>query len=255
MWIPADLRFVRGDCVLRTEVTVVDPSWHYEDVEDFDDLPPRRRKALRIMLVAGVVVLGLTVVAVLAAFATSGSSPTVSAAGSTASPAQPAPVLGLPSTEAPMSPPAGSSPTPQTSTTTKAPPANGRSMPMEEAVVRLVNEARSKAGCQPLAVDARLATAARAHSMDMAVHNYFSHTTPQGVTVGTRVTNSGYRWSLVGENIAEGQRDANAVMRAWLNSPGHRANILNCRFRNIGVGLAFGARHTPVWTQDFGTQM
>jgi uncharacterized protein YkwD len=232
---------------------VVDPSWRFDDVEEPQDLPPRRRKALGLLIVAGVVVLGLTVVAALAAFASHGSSPTVSAAGASASPVPPA-VIGLPSdVDSPA--PTESAPAPRTSTTTKPPPqSNGQSM-AESAVVALVNEARARAGCRALTVDMRLANAARGHSADMAAHNYFAHTTPQGVTVGTRVTDAGYRWSLVGENIAAGQRDAAAVMRAWLNSPGHRANILNCRFRNIGVGLSFGARHAPIWTQDFGTPL
>jgi uncharacterized protein YkwD len=124
----------------------------------------------------------------------------------------------------------------------------------EAAVLTLVNQERAKAGCAPLSVDARLATAARAHSADMANRNYFAHDTPEGVNVGTRVTNAGYRWSAVGENIAKGQPDAAAVMQAWMNSPGHRANILNCRFTNIGIGLAYQGR-TPLWTQDFGTPL
>ncbi|MGC9665524.1 CAP domain-containing protein [Planosporangium sp. 12N6] len=124
----------------------------------------------------------------------------------------------------------------------------------EAAVVMLVNQERAKAGCDPLSVDSRLATAARDHSADMAARDYFAHDTPEGVSVGTRVTNAGYRWSAVGENIAKGQSDATSVMQAWMNSPGHRANILNCRYTNIGVGLAYQGR-TPLWTQDFGTPL
>jgi uncharacterized protein YkwD len=57
----------------------------------------------------------------------------------------------------------------------------------------------------------------------------------------------------VAENIARGQRDPAAVMSSWMNSDGHRRNILNCRLRHIGVGLAYGSNNSPHWTQDFGT--
>jgi uncharacterized protein YkwD len=124
----------------------------------------------------------------------------------------------------------------------------------EAAVLTLVNQERTKAGCAALSVDARLTAAARDHSAEMAGRGYFAHDTPDGVSVGTRVTNAGYRWSAVGENIAKGQQDAAAVMQAWMNSPGHRANILNCRFTNIGIGLA-RQDQTPLWTQDFGTPL
>jgi uncharacterized protein YkwD len=123
----------------------------------------------------------------------------------------------------------------------------------EAAVLNLVNQERGKAGCNALTADSRLAKAARAHSGDMAARNYFDHSTPEGVTSDTRVTNAGYRWSAVGENIAFGQKDPASVMAAWMNSAGHRANILNCNYRNLGVGLAYNPSRTPYWTQDFGT--
>jgi uncharacterized protein YkwD len=122
-------------------------------------------------------------------------------------------------------------------------------------VLVLVNQERTKAGCQPLAADSRLATAARLHSRDMANRGYFDHTTPDGVTFDKRITNAGYRWSSVGENIAKGQKDAASVMRSWMDSPGHRANILNCTFKDIGIGLAYDSRRAPLWTQDFGTPL
>jgi uncharacterized protein YkwD len=125
----------------------------------------------------------------------------------------------------------------------------------EAAVLALVNQARAKSGCPALAAESHLAYAARQHSADMAARGYFSHDTPEGVDPGTRITQAGYRWSAWGENIAAGQPDADAVMRAWMSSPGHRANILNCGFRHIGIGLAYstGRSPTPYWTQDFGT--
>jgi uncharacterized protein YkwD len=123
----------------------------------------------------------------------------------------------------------------------------------EAQVLTLVNQERAKAGCAALTRDSKLASAARAHSADMAAKGYFDHTTPSGVTAAQRITNAGYRWSSMGENIAEGQRTPAEVMQAWMNSSGHRANILNCGFRNIGVGLAYNSSHTPFWTQDFAT--
>lgn len=123
----------------------------------------------------------------------------------------------------------------------------------EDQVLTLVNQERAKAGCASLTRDSRLAGAAHAHSADMAANGYFDHTTPAGVTAAQRITNAGYSWSSMGENIAEGQATPASVMQAWMNSSGHRANILNCGFRNIGVGLAYDARRTPFWTQDFAT--
>jgi uncharacterized protein YkwD len=122
----------------------------------------------------------------------------------------------------------------------------------EDAVLTLVNQERA-GKCDALTIDSRLATAARKHSADMAARNFFSHDTPEGVSVATRVTNAGYKWSSVGENIAMGQQTAASVMESWMNSPGHRANILNCGYKHIGIGLAYRGK-TPYWTQDFGSQ-
>jgi uncharacterized protein YkwD len=119
-------------------------------------------------------------------------------------------------------------------------------------VLRLVNSERAKAGCGALTNDSRLASAAQKHSADMASNNYFSHTSQNGDEMADRIDASGYKWRSIGENIAKGQATPAAVMQAWMNSSGHRANILNCGFRNIGVGLAYDGR-SPVWTQDFGT--
>jgi uncharacterized protein YkwD len=115
-------------------------------------------------------------------------------------------------------------------------------------VVELVNTARAGAGCAALRVDARLTVAAQGHSDDMAARGFFSHDTPEGRTFGDRVKAAGYP-SPGGENIAKGQRSAQSVMDAWMASGGHRANILNCSFTAIGVGLNTGAW---TWTQDFG---
>jgi uncharacterized protein YkwD len=89
----------------------------------------------------------------------------------------------------------------------------------------------------------------------MAARGYFSHTTPDGVEFSTRITNAGYRWSGAGENIAKGQRTAADVMNSWMNSAGHKANILNCGFKNIGVGVAADTQGSLVWTQNFASPL
>ncbi|MEU1128224.1 CAP domain-containing protein, partial [Streptomyces sp. NPDC005899] len=124
----------------------------------------------------------------------------------------------------------------------------------EEEVVRLVNAERAKAGCEPVSTNGLLADAASRHSADMADRDYFSHTSPDGTDPGDRITTAGYRWSTYGENIAKGQPTAAAVMESWMNSPGHRANILNCAFEEIGIGRQ-DSDSGPVWTQAFGAAL
>ncbi|MFJ8085896.1 sigma-70 family RNA polymerase sigma factor [Streptomyces sp. NPDC096205] len=121
-------------------------------------------------------------------------------------------------------------------------------------VLELVNAERAKAGCSPVRQNATLDTAAQRHSDDMAARDFFDHTNPDGQDPGDRITAAGYRWSTYGENIARGQQTAAEVMQSWMNSPGHRANILNCSFAETGLGVHQGAGG-PWWTQVFGTQM
>ncbi|GHE12790.1 sigma-70 family RNA polymerase sigma factor [Streptomyces alanosinicus] len=121
-------------------------------------------------------------------------------------------------------------------------------------VVALVNKQRSAAGCGPLTEDPQLQKAAQGQSDDMAARHFFDHTNPDGADPGQRITAAGYHWSTYGENIAQGQQTAAAVMDSWMNSPGHRANILNCSFKDIGVGVHKGTGG-PWWTQDFGAKM
>lgn len=130
---------------------------------------------------------------------------------------------------------------------TEPPP--GASGP-EGEVVSLTNNEREKAGCGPLRVDQRLVTAARKHSADMAANNYFSHTSKNGNTFVDRIKATGYPQPGA-ENIAKGYPTPAAVMNGWMNSSGHRANILNCGLKAIGVGKADGPGG-PLWTQNFG---
>ncbi|MGY1703238.1 CAP domain-containing protein [Geodermatophilus sp. SYSU D00697] len=120
----------------------------------------------------------------------------------------------------------------------------------EGQVLALVNEARADAGCAPLVADGALAAVARAHSADMRDRDYFSHTTPEGLSPFDRADQAGVGHARA-ENIAYGQPDAAAVMEDWMNSSGHRANILDCELTTLGVGVAEGPGG-PWWTQLFG---
>ncbi|NKZ07160.1 CAP domain-containing protein [Actinomadura latina] len=131
-----------------------------------------------------------------------------------------------------------------------SPGGGGASSGSEATVVSLTNAERAKEGCQPLRTDSRLTVAARKHSADMAANNYFDHTSRNGDSPWKRMEDAGYT-SPGAENIAKGYPTAAAVVKGWMNSPGHRANILNCGLRAIGVGVASGPGG-PLWTQDFG---
>ncbi len=120
----------------------------------------------------------------------------------------------------------------------------------ETQVLNLVNEERAAAGCSPVKPDAELAALAENFSKDMDARDFFDHTDPDGDTPWDRAEQAGIS-GLGGENIARGQADAEAVMDSWMNSEGHRANILNCEFTRLGVGAHFGDGG-PWWTQDFG---
>ncbi len=120
----------------------------------------------------------------------------------------------------------------------------------EDQVTRLTNEARARAGCAPLRVDDRLRSAAHAHSADMAARGYFGHNSPDGRTPWARIRAAGYD-APAAENIARGQQTPQDVTQAWLNSQGHRENMLNCKIKAIGVGVHIGSGG-PWWTQDFG---
>jgi RNA polymerase sigma factor (sigma-70 family) len=141
--------------------------------------------------------------------------------------------------------------TPTSATTSQTQPASTDTVAQ---VVALVNKERASAGCDPVTEDAQLEKAAQAHSDDMAARNFFDHVNPDGADPGQRITAAGYKWSTYGENIAKGQQTPEAVMDSWMNSPGHRANILNCSFKDIGVGIHNGSGG-PWWTQDFGAEL
>jgi len=161
-------------------------------------------------------------------------------AETTAAPTTAAP----PSTVVPTTAVAPAPPPPPAPTTTTRPPAASPA----DRVVELVNAARAEAGCGPLATDERLARAAQGHADDMAAQGYCSHTSLDGRSFADRVRDAGHP-RPGGENIAQGQRSAEEVHEAWMGSPAHRDNILNCDFTAIGVGVNTGAW---TWVQDFG---
>ncbi|AWI29826.1 CAP domain-containing protein [Streptomyces tirandamycinicus] len=169
-------------------------------------------------------------------------------------PAPPAPQAPAPAAPAPAAPkPAAPAPKPAAPKPAASPSAPASSAPASGAVARvvqLVNSERGKAGCSPVSVNAKLTKAAQDHSKDMAAHRNMSHTGSDGSNPGTRITRAGYNWSTYGENVAYGYETPEKVMAGWMSSPGHKKNILNCEFKEIGVGLAQPGNY---WTQNFGT--
>ncbi|MCM3631002.1 CAP domain-containing protein [Paenibacillus glycanilyticus] len=124
----------------------------------------------------------------------------------------------------------------------------------EDEVFALVNQEREAAGLLPLARLEVLFEAAEAKAQDMRDNNYFDHISPTYGTPGQMLTQFGVAWTAYGENIAAGQRTPAAVMEAWMNSPGHRANILSSKFTHLGVGYAPGttdSRYRTYWVQEF----
>ena len=137
------------------------------------------------------------------------------------------------------------------------PPGTGTGFEAFEAeVARLVNEFRAQNGKMALTVDAKLNAAAEEHSEDMAFNDFFSHTGSDGSRVGERVSEEGYDWRSVGENIAAGQSTPQKVLDAWKGSSGHRANMLG-DWKDMGVGYEYLANDTGnvnyhhYWTLDF----
>ena len=118
----------------------------------------------------------------------------------------------------------------------------------EEEVVRLVNKIRLENGLKPLTQDWQLSRVARYKSQDMKDLGYFSHTSPTYGSPFDMMKNFGITYRTAGENIAKGYATPEAVVNAWMNSPGHRANILNSTYTYIGVGYVASGNY---WTQMF----
>lgn len=120
-----------------------------------------------------------------------------------------------------------------------------------EAVLKLVNAERSKQGLQPLTLSSKLTNLATMKSKDMADKGYFEHTSPTYGTPFQMLQSHGVHYSSAGENIAAGQQTPEQVMNSWMNSSGHRANILNKSFTEIGIGYYQGGNYGVYWTQLF----
>jgi uncharacterized protein YkwD len=166
-------------------------------------------------------------------------SPTPSSAPTTSS----TPPTTSSTTQAPAPPPP-----PETTEEPPAPPPTASGGTAQDQVVSLVNSFRAEEGCGPVTVDDRLTAAAQAHAEDMSERDYFSHDSRDGRTFDQRIRDAGYP-SPGAENIARGARTAEQVMQMWMDSDGHRRNILNCDLTTLGVGLE---RDGFYWVQDFG---
>jgi uncharacterized protein YkwD len=126
-----------------------------------------------------------------------------------------------------------------------------------DQIVSLTNAFRQQNGLAPLTLNNSLTTAAQTHSQNMALQDFVSHTGKDGSSVAERVTATGYDWSVVAENVAAGYPTAADVVQGWINSPGHRENLLNTSVTQIGVGYYFlandtgNANYNSYWTQVF----
>jgi uncharacterized protein YkwD len=122
-------------------------------------------------------------------------------------------------------------------------------------LLQLTNAQRRQAGLPALRLSSQLGQAAQAHAQDMARNNIFSHTGSNGSSMVDRVKATGYSYSAIAENIAAGDPNPEATIRQWMNSPGHRRNILNRNYTEIGFGYvaAPNTRYRHYWVQVFGT--
>lgn len=156
------------------------------------------------------------------------------------------------STKPTTSTPSTSKPT--TSTPVKSTsnlPSNGDYSAFQKKVVDLVNAERAKNGLKPLKMNTEMNKVATLKSQDMAKLNYFDHNSPTYGSPFDMMKKFGITYRTAGENIAMGQTTPEQVMNGWMNSPGHRANILNANFTQIGVGVAKNLSGRLYWTQQF----
>ncbi|MEI8412638.1 MULTISPECIES: CAP domain-containing protein [unclassified Kribbella] len=145
--------------------------------------------------------------------------------------------------------------TPTATKTTTSAPSGGSGTP-EAQVLSLTNAERSKAGCGPLRMNSALTEAAEAHAADMVDRHYFAHDSLDGRSPFDRMKAAGYTGGAMAENIAVGYQSPAAVVEGWMNSDGHRKNILNCTYKVIGIGYDAGTVKPEwgngSWVQDFG---
>lgn len=122
---------------------------------------------------------------------------------------------------------------------------------IESLVIQLTNQERAKNGLKPFTQNWELSRISRIKAMDMRDHHYFSHTSPTYKDPFTMIRNFGISYQAAAENIAAGQKTPQEVVQSWMNSPGHRANILNAGYTQIGVGYANGGSYGYYWVQQF----
>jgi uncharacterized protein YkwD len=130
-----------------------------------------------------------------------------------------------------------------------------RLVSFRDRVIEITNNKRRNHGCRALRKNSALSLAAQRHTTRMAnrgAGGTLSHQLPGEASFGVRIRRAGYNWNLVGENVANVYATPSAVVEAWMRSRFHRANILKCAFRDIGVGYATSSNGTAYWTQDFG---
>ena len=142
------------------------------------------------------------------------------------------------------------------------PAAAANTADLEAQVLALINAERDAVGCSALTLNSALQASAAGHSRAMAVKNFFSHTGKNGSTLRSRARGAGYAGRKLAENIANGQKSAEAVVAAWMGSKGHRVNILNCAYQDTGIALTYQEDDEPLpgktyapryyWVQDFG---
>ncbi|MFD4370981.1 CAP domain-containing protein [Streptomyces sp. NPDC058486] len=228
--------------------------------------PLRRRALPRPTFSATVLATGTTAAVVTVLLGLYAATPPTAPAPRAARPPAPQAPPPTPPPSAPTSPQARAEPqedqaarrgdglAPQTGAVLAAPvAAPARASRFVQEVVALANAERDKAGCDPLRAETRLARAAQGHADDMAARDFYAHDNPEGRDGGDRISATGYDWSAWGENIHKGPKTPALAMDDWMDSPAHRANILNCAFRDIGVGVSLTA-DGPWWVQDFGTK-
>ena len=151
------------------------------------------------------------------------------------------------------------SPTPTVTSSTPAPTTTSESAPsdLESEVLRLTNIERRKNGCGNLTADPYLTVSAGRHAEDMVARHFFDHVNPDGLDPFERMAAAGFHGSAMAENIAMGYDSPKAVVDGWMNSDGHRRNILNCGYNRLGVGYDPGTIKdgyaSGSWVQNFGT--
>ncbi|MFI8082954.1 sigma-70 family RNA polymerase sigma factor [Kitasatospora sp. NPDC086009] len=164
-----------------------------------------------------------------------------------------------PVTETPAAPPAPTSTPTEPPVAVTAPPSPVTARPAtppspERQLVDLVNAERAKVGCAPLRIDPKLHAAAQKHSDDMVARSYFDHVNPDGARADARLSAAGYRWSQWGENLDRGPTAPATVVSRWMDGGIHQSNMLDCGFKDVGIGVTTGPGGL-YWTQDLGAPL